>query len=351
MAVLGRGEGNRRKFPWCSYQFHENGQWGQDYIQAAWEDFSDGESGIILTTDDPSRRLWFADPRGQTPALQKFLGDGRNFRKVGYFPVDSTGPDGHALGVEGRACIAGYDKLLAASEWGRNVLAASGRPDADWEPHGIWMDVFKPDPQAREKLNCATDTIHLGCVMANQSRKDFPTAFLAASLLRAHYGNKFHFWLHTDVAIRYWNVMALAADYGVGDCLEVTGALSDEALALRYSACDCTILPSAGEGFSYPTAESLACGTACIVTDYAAGQELVQEDCRVRPVTYRVDTPSNVTRAVISGHGFASAALNQIEKKRADREYRSEELRATVEHLAWSKLRHQWERTMREWLR
>ncbi len=86
----------------------------------------------------------------------------------------------------------------------------------------------------------------------------------------------------------------------------------------------------------------MACGTACVVTDYAAGQELVPEDCRVKPVTMRVDTIHNVLRAVLSGYGFASAAVNQIEKKRADPEYRGEELRSGVEHLSWDRLKHSW---------
>lgn len=350
VGYLGRGEGTRRRFPWVSYCFHESGQWGQDYIQNAWEDFADGSPGVILTTDDPSRRLWFADSRGCAPELQKFLGDGRDFQKLGYFPIDSTGPDGVALGVEGAACLAGYDRVLAASEWGRDVLARTGRPDSDWLPHGL-LPTFHPVPHARGVLGLAPGQVMVGCVMANQGRKDFPAAFLAASLLRAHYGNRFKFWFHTDVAIRHWNVLALAADYGIGDCLEVTGALSDEALAVRYSACDATILPSAGEGFGYPIAESLSCGTACVVTDYAAGAELVGEDCRVKPVTFRVDTPHNVRRAVISGHGFAAGAMAQIEEKRADPEFVAGKLADSVAHLAWEKLRPVWERWFREGLR
>lgn len=351
VAYLARGDGNRRAFPFTMYPFHESGEWGQEAIESAWKDFAGTEDGVILTTDDPSRRLWFSDPRGQTPELQKFLGVGRNFLKWGYFPVDSTGPHGMSLGFEGRAAVAGYDRVLAASEWGRDVLKASGRMDADWLPHGLDMTRFHPEENAKAKCGWEADSVAVGCVMANQARKDFPAAFECAAALKAEYGNRFKFWMNSDTMVRYWNVYAFAADYGLGDCIEVSMGLTDEELALRYSACDCTILPSAGEGFGYPIAESLACGTACIVTDYGAGQELVPEDCRVPPVTFRVDTIHNVKRAVISGFGFAQLAKGQIERKREDWDCVSAENAERVAHLSWKRLRLVWERYFREGLR
>lgn len=350
VGYLGRGEGNNSRLPFTLYSFSEAGGWGQGHIQATWEDFSRGEHGVIMTTDDPSRRLWFACEQAYGN-LAPFLGSGRNFDKWGYFPVDSWGPGAPTLGVEGRATVAGYDRVLAASEWGRDTLRNGGRADADWLPHGIHMDKFHVKPQARAEMDWKESEVWVGCCMANQSRKDFPALFECAAVLKAHYGNRFRLWLHTDVLIRYWNVYALASDYGVADCLEITHDGTDEALATRYSACDCTVLPSAGEGWGYPIAESLACGTACVVTDYAAGQELVAPDCRVRPVAFRVDTSHNVRRAVISGHGFAQAVIPQIERKKADWEYVSEQHADSVSHLNWDNLRHLWVRWFRDGLR
>lgn len=351
VGYLGRGDGNDRRFPFTLYPFPESGQWGKGYLKPTWENFSDGQPGIIMTLDDPSRRLWFADPVGLSPEMQDFLGPHRNFQKVGYFPLDSEGPMEGVLGVEARSALAGYDRILTASEWGCNVAKRSGFAGADWQPHGLFMDKFHPVPNAREMLNWKRGDIYVGCVMANQARKDFPVLFETARILKDELGGKFKLWLHTDTLIRYWNVYALATDYGVADCLQVTVEMNDEALALRYSACDATMLPSAGEGFGYPVAESLACGTACIVTDYAAGQELVETDCKVPPVTYRIDTSHNVKRAVLSGWGFASRVRTQAEKKREMQEFRSEELVASVAHLDWNKLREPWTKWFREGLR
>lgn len=339
VGYLGRGLGQRRKFPFQVYDYPESGGWGQEFLQPVWEDFSGGKDGIILTTDDPSRRGWFATSAQFPPGMEKFLGAGREFAKWGYFPIDSTGPNGQELGREALDSINGFDRVLAASEWGRDVCLRSGRKDADWLPHGLWP-VFSPVPGARDLLG-AGDKVVVGCVMANQARKDWPVAFHTASLLKAEYGNRFHFWVHTDTMVRYWNLYALAADYGLGDCLEVTMGLQDAQLAARYSAADCTILPSGGEGFGFPIAESLACGTACVVADWGAGQELVSQECKIRPVTMRVGEGNNL-RAVLSGWGFANAVKREVELKRQDREFRGEQLQETVRHLYWDSLKGPW---------
>ncbi len=351
VGYLGRGEGNRTRFPFCLYPFDERHEWGADVIREVWQDFAGGEPGLILTTDDPSRRVWFADPAFAPPKLEQFLGSGRQFRKLGYFPLDSTGPDGSALGIESRNTLAGYDRVLVASEWGANIAKRSGIAGADWLPHGFFPDKFHPQAAARGAMVKNDSEVWVGMVAANQARKDFPVFFETCAILREHYGNRLRVWLHTNALVAYWNVYALAADYGVQDILDTSTSLPDEMLAIRYSACDCTLLPTAGEGFGYTILESLACGTSCVTTDYGAGQELVAEACRVKPVAFRVETSHNVQRAVLSGHGFARAAIEQIEAKRADWEWVSEQNAESVRHLSWPNLRFLWERWLRECLR
>lgn len=349
VGYLGRGGMGRKKFAWTSYAYPESGQWGEGYIQHAWSDFSGGESGVIWSLWDLSRMLWYGQPQTLqqvNPDLAKFLGTGRNFAKWGYTPVDSTGPDEISLPAGMAAAGRGYDRLLAASEWGATVLRNSGL-QADWMPHGIWMDKFQVKTDARTLLDWDGLTV-AGCCMGNQARKDWPVAFETAAILKAEYGNKFKFWVHTDLLVHYWNLYSLAADYHIEDCLEITTECSDDQLAQRYSACDCTILPSGCEGWGYPIAESMSCGTACVVTDYAAGQELVNDDCKVLPVAYKIDTMHNVRRAVLSGYGFASRAKDQIERKKEGGEWRAQEIRQRVEHLDWEKLKYPWKRWLLE---
>jgi glycosyltransferase involved in cell wall biosynthesis len=346
VGYLGRGIGVSRRLPFIQYDYPESGQWGESYIQSAWEDISNGDAGIIFTLDDLSRRHWFVRPEGLGDSLATFLGSSRTFRRWAYTPLDATGPNGITLPIAQTDCLNRFDRVLTASEWGFRLALASGRADADWLPHGYDGGTFKLQP--RSLCAAAADwdekLVVVGCNMANQARKDFPAAFDAFTVLRNHYGNRFKAWLNTDELIRHWNMYALAADYGLGDCLEATTGLSDQQLALRYGACACTILPSAGEGFGYPIVESSACGTPCIVTDYAAGQELVAEDCRVEPITYRVDTQHNVRRAVLAGRQFANKAIPQIEKKLADWDHTTECMWESTKHLDWTNLKHLWVR-------
>ncbi len=346
VGVLGRGLGQHRGLPFTLYDFPESEEWGQRIMPGAWKDFAGGEPGIIMTTDDPSRRMWFALPEATDSQLMaRFVGPGRDFAKWGYFPIDSTGPDGHGLPHESRVTVQAYDRVLAASEWGRNVLRHGGRKDADWLPHGLHMDKFHPTGRAPARLiGWDESLIYIGCVMANQSRKDFPALFEAAHALKQHWGNRFRLWLHTDTMIRYWNIQALMVDYGLLDCVEVTTKATDEILALRYSACAATVLPTACEGFGYPIAESLACGTPCVVVDYAAGQELVSEAERVAALAWRIDTSHNVRRAVLSGFAFAQAIIPLAEEKMEDWEAVTERCTQRVEHLSWDSLRHLWAR-------
>ena len=351
VAVLGRGGIGKKSFPWTSYQYPETGHWGEAYLEEVIRDFFGEERGIVFSNWDLSRLGWLLGPQYQSQRQAQAFGAGRNFDLWNYLPVDSCGPSGQALGVEQSQIAKGPDRILAASEWGMNVLKNSGRPDADWLPHGLFADKFFIRPNARELLGWSPDDVWINCIMTNQARKDWPVAMETIAVLKAEYGNRLRAALHIDTLINYWNIYALATDYGVADCLQVTTELNDDQLALRYSACDATLLPSGGEGFGYPVCESMACGTACIVADYAAAPELVPEECRVRPVTYRVDTMHNVRRAVLSGYGFAAAAKGQIEAKRLDWSGRSEELAEMVQHLQWDKLKTVWTRWLLTGLR
>lgn len=351
VGFLARGGVGKRGFPWTQYCYPTYAQWGEDYIENAWRDFAGAKHGVIFSNWDPSRLLWFSQPdtlASQYPHLAKFLGDGRSYAKWGYFPVDGVGPNGQTLSTGPNTAVMGFDRVVAASEWGKQVLVQGGRTDADWLPHGYFKEAFHIERAPVVPNWNKQDTV-IGCVMANQSRKDWPVAFGTIAGLKQTYGNNLKFWAHSDTLDNYWNLRALAFDYGVGDCTEITMNLTDEELRHRYSACVCTILPSAGEGFGYPILESLACGTPCVVTGYAAGQSLVPESMRVKPITYRVDTIHNVQRAVLSSYLFVNKVIEQVDRKRTNPDY-PDMLAESVSHLEWGKLAELWKRWFKEGL-
>jgi phosphatidylinositol alpha-1,6-mannosyltransferase len=65
-------------------------------------------------------------------------------------------------------------------------------------------------------------------------------------------------------------LQALAAARGLGDAIEFTGRLSNEALAARYREAAFFVMPSTGEGFGLAYLEAMRAGKACIASPGAA---------------------------------------------------------------------------------
>lgn len=360
---FGRGALGSSSFPWPQYSFNDQSdQWGENKLRKCWRDFTQGTGGgQILTVWDASRLLWFTGLQSVgDPELDVFLGANRTFQKWGYFMVDGTGPDGLTLPSESRAVMQSYDRVVVASEWAAQVARRSG-VDCEWIPHPVDGDKFRfhdPDRANFADYMDAGNRVIVGCVMTNQARKDWPTAFAAAALLAKTYRSRFLFWVHTDSSAftpgSYWNLHALSTDYNLpSECLRITltGTYTDSMMAAFYNACDATILCSGGEGFGYPVAESLACGCPCITQDWAAGAELTHEDWRVPVAAFKLETAHNVLRAVHSPYIWAKKLEEVIELGRVEGDEWRQEIAQGMEYLHLKKLKSVWKRWMVEGLR
>ncbi len=346
IGVYGRGGRGNRHLPFVVYGFDECRQWGENDLPVVWNDFAGRERGVILTIWDVSRLDWFAMPQHLSGSLGEFLRSG-HFERWGYFPIDSTGPKGKLTGLM-RDTLLAYDRVLAYTLWGKQQIENStGRTDIDWMPHGINLEVFHPrDKAAGRRLlgsRVHEDDIVIGCVMANQMRKDWGTAFETFRLLQDQH-RYIRFWCHTDALQRSngWSLLALANDFGVGQNTIITMDYSDEQMALAYSACDLTILPST-EGFGYPIVESLACGIPVLHSSYGGGSELIpRKSWLVDPVAYRLDTLYNSLRPVFRAADWLEATKRaQAEPSTAD------ECTRAVEHLSWPLL---FPATFKKWM-
>ncbi len=322
VATLGRGGVSSSRIPVHQFVFPESQGFGDegliDFVCNDW--FKDG-SGIIMTIGDASRYRWLS--RGNW--IQKRRD---RVQLWTYVPVDSQTPNGTLAPIE-RDSLLGYNRILAYGPFGAQVLSKTIGQAVDWIPHGISMGMFQPrDRQAaRIAMQFEDRDKVVGCVMTNQTRKDWGVAIKAFSLLPSDW----KLWAHVDVLERHWSLPSLIEEYGVADRvkLTMTGDMNDTEMAYAYSACNVTMLPSS-EGWGFPIAESLACGVPVVHSAYAGGNWGLPTVRYIEPSAYRVEGPFNALRPLFDPEAFATGIIGFRPS--------AEECVASVEHLHWPKL-------------
>src|SRR5207247_5428647 len=121
VASIGYGAAGSSKLPFTQYAWQYNDAWEIHDLPEVWEDFADGQQGIFLSIQDPSRMLWFARPETcNDKRVAQFLVN-PPFKKWGYFPIDASGPNGR-LSYALKECLKGYDRILAYSEWSEKII-------------------------------------------------------------------------------------------------------------------------------------------------------------------------------------------------------------------------------------
>lgn len=346
VGTYGRGGIVSRHLPWPQYTYPEGEEWGHGRLQGVWEDFSGKQFGIIFTIMDASRVHWLSRPQYLPDGdLKKWLTN-PGFQRWGYFPVDHVSIGG-ALDFPSADAIRGYNRVLAYTLFGSEVLTKITGREASWLPHGLDLSVFRPRGRdgAKWAMGFSSKDVLIGTVGTNQYRKHWGQAAQIIKSLR----NKdypVHWWIQVDELTRYWDLQSLIHEMDLTDVTIVrTDSLDkDDTLSYHYSACDVTILPTGGEGFGYPIVESLACGTPCITVNYAGGAELVMSpEHLVQPVEMVVEAAGNSLRPVTKVGDWIEA----IERVLHDRPS-AEECRRSVEYLGWENLSQVWKRWMLE---
>lgn len=352
VAYLGRGGGahvntgiadSRLPFMQYTYQPTMNDQWGATVLPDVWRNWARGDRGAIFTVWDPSRLTHFGNPHSLDPAHDPWylFATSSEYEKWGYFAIDAEGPGRvGALPHMLAATMRGYDRVLAYSRFGRQIIEASfdhvlddPHPDVDWLPHGYNGSVFYPRGRA------APDAVRVGCVMSNQPRKDWGVWAQMAALIAANDPNV-QFWAHTDSLDAHWDLRTLVDTFGlVGRTIITTDQPSDPEMALRYSACDVVVLPSLGEGFGYPIVEAQACGVPVLHTKYAGGAELLPIDQLILPDGFRIDTRHCLRRPVLDASAWAERVGYWLVRRDLPGIHQQR-----VANLEWKKLAPLWER-------
>jgi glycosyltransferase involved in cell wall biosynthesis len=308
-------------------------------------------------------RQWF----GTTPGIVLTVWDAARVEVVqasdlpvtwwGYVPVDAENQHGKISGPA-LANLQAYDRLLGYGPYGSRVLTDSlkfaGELKLPWLPHGIdrahTFTPFDPgiEPRVKQILGGASfpDTaILVGCVAANQRRKDLGVYCQVLAALRAQ-DPRVRGWLHTDKLIGdAWSIPQLVLDCGLEGVLTVTHTLTDQELAGLYRRCAVTIAPGRGEGFGYPILESIACGRPVIVGDYAGGADLVPDAWKAVPSGFQLEGVYAERRPVLDVREFTDATKNAM--KFGARVAGTEDYTAWIRELAtpydWRTLWPKWQ--------
>ncbi|MDE1871761.1 MAG: hypothetical protein KGI06_06005 [Candidatus Micrarchaeota archaeon] len=346
VASAGHGGPGSRRFGFFQYTLEGvESSFILPSLPQIWDDHSRGENGVIAFCWDPSRLGWLAQPDLLSelleglPGLRQWI---KRFRENNelwiYCPVDADGPNG-ALTFPLKMTLLGFDRIIAYTNWGADVIRRSiGDAEAEKRhltalPHWIDGETFYELPRQacrkafflRTGAQCPTgqkpepiadDEVLIGIVATNQRRKDFPLGIQTAAILAKEM--KVRLWLHTSALERDWSIPALLVDYGMVEKTVISlGHISDDNMAVGYSASDLSLGIGSGEGFGFPLAESVFCGTPCIHGNYAGGAETLSAypDFLVTPESFKLDGEYAFNRPTFDPETWASAARKVLGKR------------------------------------
>lgn len=354
VATFGFGETGSRHLPFEKYSMAHSSNYVPYDLPKVWKDFAGDQEGIVLTIWNASWLGWFAEPEKLPDGELKTFMETPRFKKWGYFPIDGT----TGVGLQPKIIAdrtKRFDRVLAYTKWAENVIMDSSPDYGEVHalPHGLDTSVFYPRDRkgARKQfverilgnpgLPPLDDYIFLiGVVATNTPRKDWYLAFQVCSELLSR-GVQVGLWAHTDAYQKNWDLLALATEFGMdGRWMPSNKFLSDEDMALAYSACDVTLAIGSGEGWGYPIAESLACGVPVIHGDYAGGAEIVPADGLVQPYAWRGDGFYGIRRPVYRASDWADK-VQWIDKN-------SSRASLLPPYIDWKNAWPAWEKWLRE---
>ncbi len=152
-------------------------------------------------------------------------------------------------------------------------------------PNGYDLDIFKPDPDARERvrseLGLEAGIPVIGCVARFDPMKDHATLLAAAGLLVAR-GIRFQLLL-VGAGMDGHNpeLATMIRNAGAEAHVRLLGPRTD--IPAVMNALDLHVLSSMREAFPNVLAEAMACGVPCVTTDVGDAAHIVGPHGRVVP--------------------------------------------------------------------
>ena len=153
-------------------------------------------------------------------------------------------------------------------------------------PNGFDIDTFQPNREARRavrrELGVPDDALLVGLVARFHPQKDHANFVRAAALLHERLPNVHFLLCGNQVSWENQELVAHVERAGIRDRCHLLGTRSDMP-RIQASLDIATSSSSDGEGFSNITAEAMACGVPCVVTDVGDSALIVSDTGRVVP--------------------------------------------------------------------
>jgi hypothetical protein len=186
---------------------------------------------------------------------------------------------------------------IAVTMFGLGQMQRAGLEKAIYIPMAIDTDLYKPTTHfegktGRELIGFTEDHFVVSLISANKAsgaggihRKAWAENLLAASIFAANHDDV-RIYLHTE---RFGNYGGLQLDvllkavglqphqYKFVGQHAMHNGIPNEAMAAIYSATDCLLASTLGEGFGLTVLEAQACGTVAVVNNFSAQPELLGE--------------------------------------------------------------------------
>ena len=210
---------------------------------------------------------------------------GNNFKSILYFPVDSV------LKEKWGQNIAGADKIVAYSEFGKREAQKVMSNDMVVIPHGVNTREFYPLPKEKiaafrkEYFKSEADKFIITNLNRNQQRKDVPRTIQAFKEFRKYVPDSI-LYLHMAMKDQGWDLPEVCAQMGLSTSKDVifpqnfgpNQGYPREVVNALYNCSDVVVSTTLGEGFGLSWIEAMAAKVPVVMPRNTAMTEFITED-------------------------------------------------------------------------
>ena len=334
------GKGSAR-LPWQQY-IAKTVEEGTESMPTIWPDFcyDSPQQGVLFTITPPTWIFSITCPEfaiKERPEREQKMWEwymNKPYKHWAYLAIESCTPGLTGLKFSKPIIymLKKLDRALYYSHWGAEIAAnCVDKGPFQYINHGIYTKDFKPSEdyvrnKERSDLGLSPEDVLLGCVGTNTQRKNMGLLIESFAVIKHKIKDaKVKLWLHTDVAIREWDIDGLLGDFDLkspSDVL-VTSTLAmrpDDWMSRMYSNCDVFVMATDGEGFGYPAIEALSCGTPVVTGTFGAQSQFLHgfhPEWLCEPVNLAMHTTNNLIRPSYRVGDFTDKILECLLARRA----------------------------------